>query len=97
MGDFAELNTRFKLKENTPMEIINTIKYMNGTGPKPDKIPDHPLFETERWESMLRTFSDDTKISGHFTYFEKHPRYTYWELCVRSVFRDRGEIRLSVW
>ncbi len=66
----------------------NTSKYMIGSGEKPQKLPDHQFFKTEHWEMMLQAFSDDTNISGHFSYFEKHPRYDYWELCVRSVFRD---------
>lgn len=94
MGDFAELNIRFKLKKDTPKEVIDVIKYMIGTGEETITLPDHRFFLTNNWEAMLRAFSDDTNVGGHFSYFEKHSRFNYWELCVRSVFRDRNEIKL---
>lgn len=93
MGGFAELNIRFKLKEDTPSEVIDVIKYMVGKGEETPQLPDHRFFSTINWEAMLRAFSDDTNIGGHFSYFEKHSRYNYWELCVRSVFRDRNETK----
>ncbi|WP_375102346.1 hypothetical protein ACDZ28_00660 (plasmid) [Paenibacillus sp. RS8] len=93
MGDFAELNTRFKLKVDTPNEVIEIIKYMTGKGEEPATLPNYQIFSTENWDTMLRSFSDDTNIRGEFSFFEKHPRFDCWELCVRSVFRDRNEIK----
>ncbi|MEK5358078.1 hypothetical protein [Paenibacillus sp. FSL L8-0709] len=95
MGDFAELNVRFKLKIDTPEEIINLLEYMAMLRAKdPIEIPDHPLFEAQRWNFMLGTHSDPTGAPVKFSIFEKDRSDGSLFICVRSVYKDRGEAAL---
>ncbi len=93
---YTELHLNVELVENLPKEVVAVLRYMVHCGrdpeEKPDVLPDHPLFGTERWEFMLTCdsyyFSADTRstmrldeISG--TYF----------LCVQcNVKNYDGEI-----
>jgi len=94
MGDFAELNIRFNLKKDTPNDVIDVLEYMIGVNKKCSTLPSHDFFLKEKWDTMLNSFSDDTGVLGHFSSLIYNERLSYWSLCVRSIYRDRGEAEL---
>lgn len=57
MGMYTELVCAFELENDTPIEVINTIRYMTGQLDKIEKTPNHELFDTDRWSFMLRSDS----------------------------------------
>lgn len=54
MGMYTELVCALELKQDTPDLVINTLKYMVGTLGELEETPTHELFETDRWDFMLR-------------------------------------------
>lgn len=58
MGMYTELHLAVELKEDTPEDVMNILKYMPERGEKEAiPVPDHPLFKTERWSGMLNSGS----------------------------------------
>ncbi|MBG9693236.1 hypothetical protein ABD91_21085 [Lysinibacillus sphaericus] len=91
MGDFTEVNLRLRLRRETPNEITNILNYLTGKMRNSNSLPNHPFFNMNRWRSVCNAFNDDTGIQGKVTYFEFNNRY--WDLCIRSIYKDRGEIK----
>lgn len=65
MGMYTELVMACEIKKSTPTYITVVLAGMcDGDDISPEIIPEHPLFKTERWSSMLTTdsayFSGDT-------------------------------------
>jgi hypothetical protein len=55
MGMYTEINCAFEMKKDTPVEVLNLLKYMVGDVlDEPVYLPDHPLFKTSRWSYVLR-------------------------------------------
>lgn len=95
MGDFAELNIRFKLKEDIPDSVIYTLDYMASRQmQEPAELPDHPLFKSRRWNHMLHGNDDPAGDDVGVTIFEKDRRDNGLFIFVRSVYKDRGEVDL---
>ena len=67
MGMYTELHYNVELIENVPEEVLDVLRHMLYTGeemlPEPP-LPDHALFESDRWHYMLVMdsyyFSGDT-------------------------------------
>ncbi len=54
MGMYTELHFDAELKQLTDQDVIDILEFMTGKeSRKPNCIPDHPLFNTDRWEFML--------------------------------------------
>lgn len=61
-GDLAELlphlpeedRARVHRGRTTPTEVVNVLRHMAGDTTETETIPTHPLFETERWQSLFR-------------------------------------------
>lgn len=54
MGMYTQIHTNLKLNENTPNDVISALKMMVGEIEiDKHKLPNHPLFETPRWDFML--------------------------------------------
>jgi hypothetical protein len=90
MGHYTRFQCDFRLKPDTPAEVIETLLYMTGQGgdAPPPVLPDHPLFSCERWENMLYP---------HISVFEdgKDPSFSgdeedRWRLQVSSSFKNYG-------
>ena len=92
MADVAELFIRFSLRTDTPNDVINILKYMLNQSECDPVLPTHEFFDKKRWRSIFIGF-DDTEIGGKISLLQKAPYLSDgWELCVRSVYKDRGEI-----
>ena len=65
MGMYTELKMNVELKQNTSNDVICILKYMLHNGIEKPTLPNHLLFTTKRWQSMLRCgsayFSTATK------------------------------------
>jgi hypothetical protein len=57
MGMYSGLKMNVELKQNTPSDVLCILKYMIDNEIEKPTIPNHPLFATERWCLMLRSFS----------------------------------------
>ena len=53
MGMYTELNIGVDLTPSTPDSVIEVLNYMLGNKEDMVEVPDHPLFQTERWRYML--------------------------------------------
>jgi hypothetical protein len=95
MGWSTEFVIAFKLKHDTPQQVIDTLKYMTLRNKDYDfpNHPDHNLFETYYWRIMLIGNYGSVPSSTSFTYVENVaglggmplPFEAYF-LNVRSVF-----------
>ena len=63
MGMYTELNLGVSLRADTPENIIDVLKYMLGDMYDCPPLPEHPLFETDRWTMMLKC--DSYSFDGH--------------------------------
>jgi hypothetical protein len=86
MGMYTQLITTVTLKKETPPSVTNVLKYMVALE-KPDHegVPDHPLFETDRWKWMLLT--DSAYFPGASTAVFNEERK---ELSSVSSFKNYG-------
>lgn len=84
METYTELVMGVTLKQETPDIVIHVLKYMmvSTVKFKPPVLPDHPLFETRNWKSMLH--SDSSRFGG-FTHSEKKwdKAYEVWKVNIR--------------
>lgn len=91
MGMYTKLNLGLALEKDTPLNVIQILRYMVRDADMPDDIPDHPLFETDRWDVMLVCgsgyFDDNTHTSMECDCMGR------WILTARSDFKNYcGEI-----
>lgn len=89
---YTEFHFNSALKKNTPNEVIDTLKFMLGETENLVK-QSHPLFDTERWEYMLRMDSYYFDADTHSTLrFDEIAKQYY--LCVRCNLKNyNGEIK----
>ena len=90
MGTYTEIYVKAVLKKDVDDNVVNIIKYMLGIDDvelEDLTIPSHSLFETDRWDSMLRSGS-----YYHVPYtvklFEYNDISENYYLVVRSDFKN---------
>lgn len=54
MGNYTEFHFNARLKENTPDQVLDVLKYMIDDEGEKSELPDHPFFKTHGWELMLQ-------------------------------------------
>jgi len=93
MGMYTELHFNSALKEDTKQEIIDILKYMVKDKEKePEKLPDHPFFDCERWKRLFTTDSFYFDADTHSTLRFCDTSNQYF-LCVRINIKNYdGEI-----
>ena len=95
MGMYTEIYVKSTFKENLPKDVADIIEYMLGMGDievEDLKLPDHELFKTQRWDTMLRSASyyHIPYVLNKFTYNEISDNYF---LIARSDFKNyNGEV-----
>lgn len=57
MGMYTEICLNINLKKNTPANVVEIIKYMLNELDESPELPAHTLFQTARWQGMLRSGS----------------------------------------
>jgi len=59
MGTYMRMKFDALLRSTTPQEVVAILtNLVAGQQVDADRLPDHPLFKTERWDSMLRGSSE---------------------------------------
>ena len=95
MGMYSEIYVKAVLKKDVDDNVVNIIKYMLGIDDvelEDLTIPSHSLFETGRWDSMLRSGSY-YHIPYTIKLFEYNDISENYYLVVRSDFKNyQGEI-----
>lgn len=86
MGMYTELHFNAQLIRDTPHRITDVLAYMTGTThSKPAVLPDHALFGTRRWDSMLQCDSSYFPLSPASSIDHE---YGHHYLRVRSCFKN---------
>lgn len=85
MGMYTELVISTRIVDDP--HVINILKYMIGETEEKPELPDHPLFQTDRWKIMLSC------CSHYFTPSVVHQlQYNkiggYWVFINRSDFKN---------
>lgn len=67
MGMYTELHFNSRLKRNVPPDVIEVLEFMLNMRQEKPELPNHRLFSTAKWESMLLSdsayFDADTHSS----------------------------------
>lgn len=61
---YTEILTNFDLKKETPQCVIDLLHYLIQPNEQPKNLPEHPLFQTERWRLLF---------TGSSAYFDTEP------------------------
>lgn len=54
MGMYTEIYARGTLRKSTPPEVRQALNVIVNGQRMPEVLPDHPLFQTERWDMLGR-------------------------------------------
>ena len=88
MGMYTELNFNSELKENTPQDIIDILKYMVGDLAQQPIVNDTVgLFDDTRWAVMLQTDSYYFDADTHSTLRYDDISLTYY-LCIQCNLKN---------
>ena len=69
MGMYTLLQFGADLKKDTPYEVVNILWYMLGKLEPTPPLPDHPLFQTDRWDYIL--------CIGDSGYFDEETKHSF--------------------
>lgn len=96
MGMYTELHFNSELKRDVPGDVIDILKYMLGELDECPELPENKLFNTSRWDYMLRCDSYYFDADTHSTLRFDDISDSYY-LCIRSNVKNyEGEIEAFV-
>ena len=88
MGMYTEFHFNASLKKGTPEGVLNVLRYMVGDiEDRPQNLPDHDLFKTQRWWLMLVCNSYYFDADTHSTLRFDDINDSHY-LCVRSNLKN---------
>lgn len=91
MGMYTELHYNSQLNKDIPSKIIKILRLMvEGENQGNLIFPDHPLFKTHRWETMLRCDSYYFDADTHSTLRYDEITDAYF-LCIRTNTKNYGK------
>lgn len=88
MGMYTELVMGFKLKKDTPKDVIDILFYMLDTSDatkKPD-LPNHELFKTSRWDFLFNC------SSYYFGFSDSHSIIKFDDISKTYIVNIRSSI-----
>lgn len=85
MGMYTELVISTRVKDSP--DIATILKFMLTHVGKPEILPNHPLFETDRWQFML-TMCSHYFVPRAMHLFEFDDIAKYWCFISRSDFKN---------
>ncbi len=94
MGMYTVLNLSVELKKNTPQNVIDTLNHMLRSNMEDmfHTKPEHPLFNTQRWDHMLKCdsyyFAEETQHTFHLDPISKQ----YYLTVITNLKDYDGEI-----
>ncbi len=85
MGMYTVFHLDVRLRDDLPDNIFHLLNHMlNGSGQYPYALPEHPLFETTRWDYML---CSNNSYASCINQLERHAFFGI-SLCVQSSFKN---------
>jgi hypothetical protein len=92
MGMYTELHFNSELRKDVPQDVLDALHYMVGRVEAEPTLPDHPLFLSSRWRSVLLCDSYYFDADTHSTLRFDETAGAYY-LCIRSNLKNyEGEI-----
>lgn len=73
---YTQLHIGTKLKKDLPVDVLDILNYMTSKEEhktEPKILPQHPLFETDRWHWMLR-------CGSYYFNYKNHCRFDFDEI-----------------
>ena len=87
MGMYTELHFNAELKKDVPSDIVAVLEYMMNPINKPNNLPDHPFFHTDRWDALFVMDSYYFSADTHSTLRYDDISNSYY-LCIRSNIKN---------
>lgn len=88
MGMYTEIHFNAKLKKDVPQDVVDILKYMVGDNKRqPRSLPDHVLFQCDRWKLLFCCDSYYFDADTHSTLRFDDIAGSYY-LCVRSNLKN---------
>jgi hypothetical protein len=88
MGMYTEFHFNAELKQNVPLEVIAVLRFMLSNDKEyAGKLPDSPLFQTDRWRWMLQMNSYYFPADTHSTLRYDNIGRNY-HLCIRCNLKN---------
>lgn len=85
MGMYTVFHLDVRLRDDMPEDILTWLEHMlNGSGTYSHALPDHPLFQTTRWDYML---CSDNAYASCVHQLTRHEFFGI-RLCVQSSFKN---------
>jgi hypothetical protein len=83
-----------RIKKDIPDDALSVLQHLFDWGNRPSTLPDHPLFQTERWDSISKYSSDYFSFSSsmrHFIYDTITNNYHILFLCNMKTYNNEIE------
>lgn len=90
MGMYTELHFNSELKKDISPEVIKVLEFMVNGGTAEPEVPDHPLFNSNRWRFMFRCDSYYFDADTHSTLRFDDISNSYY-LCIRCNLKNYGD------
>lgn len=87
MGMYTEFHYNTQLKEDIPQDVLSILQFMLGEDERCPTLPKHPLFNTSRWDYMLRCDSCYFDADTHSTLRFDDSSNAYY-LCIRCNLKN---------
>jgi hypothetical protein len=88
MGMYTEIFVSARVKPGD-QAVIDVLKYLTSDVEQPTKLPDHPLFSTDRWQWVLRG-SSHYFVPRSVSLFDYDDIARCWVLIARSDIKNYG-------
>jgi len=90
MGMYTEFHFNAALKDNAPNSVIEILEFMLGDSAERPELPAHLLFQSDRWEWMLRCDSYYFDADTHSTLKYDEVSKQYY-LCIRCNLKNYND------
>lgn len=87
MGMYTELHYNAEIKPDAPESVVNILRFMLGETETQPELPQHPLFQTDRWRWMLTSDSCYFDANSHSTLRYDDISKSHY-LCVRCNLKN---------
>jgi hypothetical protein len=87
MGMYTELHLNAEMRQDTPEQVLEVLRYMLGEMDTEPSLPSHEFFQTSRWRVLFKADSYYFSADTHCTLrWDKIARTHY--LCIRSNLKN---------
>ncbi len=96
MGMYTAFHFASELKKEIPEEVIEVLKFMNTGENKPETLPNHDFFKTERWFCLFRMDSYYFDAETHSSFRFNEISGSYYLTVTSNLKNYDSEIELFV-